>query len=205
MSITIVFSNKASSLNRKLITFFETNLLKLNKSNVTFDFEVAHPSDAAAYTKRGIKNYPTLLDNSVNVTGAEKIIGYLTNILKKHNAKMLSKTDSDRLEEFWKDTIGKIEVDAAGNVKPDEDGDDLSNVGDNLHHRIQEAFEKRNANDEKPPDKRISPAVEKTQLSRSNNLADDSPVKTIKRMKSQGGGSTDDILMAKFFENQEES
>jgi hypothetical protein len=206
MSITIVFSNKASALNRKLIKFFEINLLSLNKTSVTFDFEVAHPSDAEEYAKRGINNYPTLVDNSTNIAGAEKIMTYLQNIIKKHNSKILNKTDNDRLDDFWKDTIGKIELDAAGNVKPEEeDGGELSNVGDNLHHRIQEAFEQRNSGGSSPAPKPNIQVSNKTQLTRSNNLADDSPSKTIKKMKAQGRENSDDILMAKFFENQEES
>jgi hypothetical protein len=48
MKFDIIFSNKASSLNKKLIKFFQINLLSLNKSSLVFDFDVAHPKEMKA-------------------------------------------------------------------------------------------------------------------------------------------------------------
>lgn len=209
MTINIVFSNKSSPLNKKLIKFFQLNLLSLNKASLLFDFEVAHPTDINSYVKRGIKNYPTLLDGDTNITGVEKIIQYLKAMVKKHNTKVLSKTDNEKLDDFWKETIGKIEVDESGNVKPDDDNDNGELGGDaghNLQHRIQEAFEQRNADTPKPGSlKGASSARETTRLSRDSNLEEESPAKTLSKMNAKGNANMDDVLMAKFFENQEES
>ena len=206
MTLNIVFSNKSSSLNKKLIKFFQINLLSLNKASLVFEFEVAHPGEIDSYVKRGIKNYPVLIDKQTSVTGVEKIIQYLKICVKQHNNKVLSKTDDEKLDDFWKQTIGDIEVDKSGNIKPDDD-EGSTDAGDNLHHRIQEAFEQRNAETAKPGSLKSSARSSQgnTQLSRGNNLSDDSPAKTLSNMKSGGGANMDDVLMAKFFENQEES
>ena len=206
MTLNIVFSNKSSPLNKKLIKFFQINLLSLNKASLVFEFEVAHPGEIDSYVKRGIKNYPVLVDNQTSVTGVEKIIQYLKICVKRHNNKVLGKTDGEKLDDFWKQTIGDIEIDESGNIKPYDD-EDSTDAGDNLHHRIQEAFEQRNTETAKPGSSKSSARSSQgnTQLSRGNNLSDDSPAKTLSNMKSGGNANMDDVLMAKFFENQEES
>tara|TARA_Y100000389_G_C17415884_1_gene493674 strand:- start:680 stop:1297 length:618 start_codon:yes stop_codon:yes gene_type:complete len=205
MTLNIVFSNKSSPLNKKLIKFFQINLLSLNKASLVFEFEVAHPGEIDSYVKRGIKNYPVLVDKQTSVTGVEKIIQYLKIYVKRHNNKVLGKTDGEKLDDFWKQTIGDIEVDESGNIKPDDEGS--TDAGDNLHHRIQEAFEQRNTETAKPGILKSSTRSLQgnTQLSRGNNLSDVSPAKTLSNMKSGGNANMDDVLMAKFFENQEES
>lgn len=206
MSLNIVFSNKSSPLNKKLIKFFQINLLSLNKASMVFEFEVAHPDEIDSYVKRGIKNYPVLVDKQTSVTGVEKIIQYLKICVKRHNNKVLGKTDGEKLDDFWKQTIGDIEVDESGNIKPDDD-EGSTGAGDNLHHKIQEAFEQRNTETAKPVSLKSSARSSQgnTQLSRGNNLSDESPAKTLSNMKSGGNANMDDVLMAKFFENQEES
>ena len=80
MPVNVIFSNKSSILNKKLIKFFQINLLSLNKASIVFEFEIATPKDMNLYTKRGIKNYPVLIDKLTKVTGVEKIIEYLRHI-----------------------------------------------------------------------------------------------------------------------------
>ena len=181
-------------------------MLSLNKASLVFEFEVAHPDEIDSYVKRGIKNYPVLVDKQTSVTGVEKIIQYLKICVKRHNNKVLGKTDGEKLDDFWKQTIGDIEVDESGNIKPDDD-EGSTDAGDNLHHRIQEAFEQRNTETDKPVSLKSSARSSQgnTQLSRGNKLSDDSPAKTLSNMKSKGNANMDDVLMAKFFENQEES
>jgi len=214
MRLNVIFSNKPSALNKKLIKFFHINLLNLNKVSILFDFEVAHPEDIDSYVKRGIKQYPILIDGNNNVVGVENIIEYLKSHIKKHNTKILNKTDTDRLDDFWKQTLGKIEVDDSGNLKPesDDDCDDDSN-GENLHHRIQEVFEQRSKDSIKPPrpgsNNKINSiktkSYDNSSKSSKNNIKDESPMKTLAKMKNSGGNNMDDALMEKFFENLEES
>ena len=213
MKLTVIFSNKPSALNKKLIKFFHINLLNLNKVSILFDFEVAHPEDIDSYVKRGIKQYPILLNGDNNVVGVENIIEYLKSHIKKHNTKILNKTDTDRLDDFWKQTLGKIEVDDSGKLKPESDDDCDDSTGENLHHRIQEVFEKRNKETIKPQrpgsNNNINSVKTKSfdnsnNKSHKNNIKDDSPMKTLAKMKNNGN-SMDDALMEKFFENMEES
>ena len=214
MPVNVIFSNKSSPLNKKLIKFFQINLLSLNKASIVFEFEIATPSDMNLYVKRGIKNYPVLIDKLTKVTGVEKIIEYLQMQVKQYNTKILSKTDNDRVDEFWKQTMGNVRMDESGKLKPDDDDDENPSIGENLQHKIQEAFELRNTVE--PPGRSNKPSSNTNKINNSkksnntgqtqrpNNLECDSPHKTLKTMKKQGANSDDD-LMTKFFENMEES
>ena len=211
MPVNVIFSNKSSPLNKKLIKFFQINLLSLNKASIVFEFEIATPKDMKLYVERGIKNYPVLIDKLTKVTGVEKIIEYLQMQVKQYNTKILSKTDNDRVDEFWKQTMGNVRLDESGKLKPDDDDDENPSIGENLQHKIQEAFELRNTveppgRSNKPTNNtnKINNSSNTGQTQRPNNLECDSPHKTLKTMKKQGSNSDDD-LMTKFFENMEES
>ena len=233
MLVNVIFSNKSSPLNKKLIKFFQINLLSLNKASIVFEFEIATPKDMKLYVERGIKNYPVLIDKLTKVTGVEKIIEYLQMQVKKYNTKILSKTDNDRVDEFWKQTMGNVRLDESGKLKPDDDDDDEnSSIGENLQHKIQEIFELRNTvekpgnnNSPKPTasstsntnntnntnkinnvktTNKINNVKSASKKPRSNNLECDSPFKTLNAMKKNGCNADDD-LMTKFFENMEES
>jgi hypothetical protein len=207
MSLNLVLSNKSSVLNKKLIKFFQINLLSLNKASLVFQFEVAHPDDMNKYVARGIKNYPVLIHNNTNIIGVEKIIEYLKIIIKKFNAKILNKSDTDHVDDFWKQTLGKIQVNDSGQIENDDDDE-----SDDLHKKIQQAFQDRNTESEfsvaqkKPRVNNVSQGSSNNVSHGSTNISDsdESPSSTLKNMKSKGGDMDDD-LMAKFFENQEES
>ena len=215
MSLNLVFSNKPSALNKKLIKFFQLNLLSLNQAMLVFQFEIAHPENMDQYVARGIKNYPVLIHNTTSVTGVEKIITYLKVHVKKYNDKIINKSDTDRVDDFWKQTLGKIKIDDSGQIQ-DNDNDDDDDDSDNLHKKIQEAFVSRNEQTEHIPKQTNRPnnIQGSSSISKYNNVksmgsssafADDSPAATLKNMKSSKNESMDDELMAKFFENQEET
>jgi hypothetical protein len=200
----LIFSNKPSVLNKKLIKFFDMNLLSLNKALMVFKFDVAHPKDVEKYLKRGIKNYPVLLHRDKSITGVEKIITYLKFIVKKHNSKVLNKTDIEKVDDFWKQTLGKIEVDDSGKLKPDDEDEDEDDPSADLHHKIQQAFEERSQSTELPGKSRQKnqQSHRPTNRSRGNNL-EETPSQTLQNMNSNSkGGHMDDALMAQFFENQ---
>lgn len=203
MKVQLIFSNKSSDLNKKLIKFFNLNLLNLNKASLTFDFEVAHPENLEHYVSKGIKNYPILINNDTNVIGVEKIISYLKLHVKKHNDSIINKSDNDRVNDFWKSTLGNVKIDSSGNAKVDDDDDDEE---DEMHRKIQKAFDARNTTTAVSSAKHPTP-----QRPRMNNIQQGSnlinkektPAETAKSMNT--GNNMDDELMAKFFENQEET
>ena len=179
------------------------NLLSLNKAAMVFRFDVAHPKDIEKYLMRGIKNYPVLLHRDKSITGVEKIITYLKFIVKKHNNKILNKTDTERVDDFWKQTLGKVEVDDSGKLKPEDDEDEPDPSSD-LHHKIQRAFEERSQSTELPGKSRPKnqQSHRPANRSRGNNL-EETPSQTLQNMSSKSkGGCMDDALMAQFFENQ---
>ena len=219
---TLIVSNKPSPLNKKLIKFFQLNLLSLNKASIVFDFEVAHPNEADSYLKRGISQYPVLMRDDLSIVGVEKIIQHLKTLVVKHNTKIVNKTDGDRVDDFWKQTIGKFEMDEHGKIKPEKEDED--SLSDNLQHKIQAVFEKRSeitkpgklkpSSTGKPNSTSGSTGMSGMSGSSSNksrnvktseSKKDESPAQTIANMKREGKTNIDDDLMRRFFENQEES
>jgi len=210
---TLIVSNKPSPLNKKLIKFFQLNLLSLNKTSVVFDFEVAHPNEADSYLKRGISQYPVLMRDDLSIVGVEKIIQHLKTLVVKHNTKIVNKTDGDRVDDFWKQTIGKFEMDEHGKIKPEKEDED--SLSDNLQHKIQAVFEKRSeitkpgklkpGSSGKPNSTTGSSSNKSRNVKTSESKKDESPAQTIANMKREGKTNIDDDLMRRFFENQEES
>lgn len=214
-NMEILLSGKPSDLNIKLISFLKTNLYELNNASIIFSFTIVDSSNVDVYKKKGVVNFPVLLYNNMSITGAEKIIKYLNINSRKQitQSVKIQKSDTDYVDDFWKETMGNVTIDESGKLKPDDD-DDEHDEGKDLHHKIQKAFEERNQDDTKVIEthksKNIggSTPVNKSSSSkpnyRSNNITE-SPTETLKNMKSKGGSNMDDELMSKFFENQEES
>lgn len=205
MTTQVIFSNKSSELNAKLIQFFKMNLMNLLKTNLTFKFMVANVSNANEYKNVGITEFPALLRNNVRVTGSQKIMKYLGLHVKKHNLRIKNKSDDDHVQDFWKETLGNIKLDDSGNIIDEENDEEEPDLGQNLQHKIQEAFEQREhyGDEPKKQQKQVRPAVNKVG-GRKNNV-DESPSETIERMAKSGNANRDDLLMAKLFENQEDS
>jgi hypothetical protein len=199
MTIQVVFSNKPSAINKKLIKFFNLNLLNLNKATLVFDFEVAHPDYVKKYVNRGITNYPVMINpNGSKIVGVEKIIIALKDNVQKYNKQVNSKTDKERLDDYWKQTLGDITIDESGKPKCDDE-----DITEDISKKVQAAFSQRNVESStgKGTSKKPSRSAP-ISTSRPNNLIDQTPSETI---KSMGTNDMDDILMAKFFENQEET
>jgi hypothetical protein len=214
MPVNLVLSNKPSSLNKKLINFFNSNLSALNNAQLVFDFEVANSAKTEEYKERGITNYPILINNTTKVTGADKIIRYLNHLVATHNKKVKSnsnKSDDDYLAEFWKGAMGQVTVNESGQIEGDDDSDDENNP--DISKKIQQAFQERNDNTEfEPPKKGASRSsshnnnIKKghTRLE-TESMVDESPSVSLKNMSKNGKSMGDDDLMARFFENQEPS
>jgi hypothetical protein len=215
MSINLVLSNKPSLLNKKLINFFNSNLSTLINAQLVFDFEVANSNKPEEYAKRGITQYPILINDTTKVTGADKIIRYLNHTVATYNKKTKpksNKTDDDYLDEYWKNAMGGVKINESGQIEDDDDDDDDENNPD-ISKKIQHAFQERNDN----TDFEISKKGSSKNSSHNNNIkkghtrletdsiVDESPVTSLKNMGKNGKSMADDDLMAKFFENQEES
>ena len=200
-NVELILSNKSSPLNKKLLDYIKINLLTLNSISIIFKFTIACANDAEKYKSLGIVSYPVLISNNTKVTGSDKIMTYLNMCIQKKKSKKVTKTDTDCIDDFWKQTMGNVKIDESGKLKPDDDDDDIDDNGTkDLQHKIQKAFEDRNNGDTNPA--KLKP--KNTSPARPNNIME-TPTQTIKNMKSSGSTNIDDDLMSKFFENQEES
>ena len=179
----------------------------MNKANIKFKFQIATPETKYLFDKRDITNFPVLIKNNTHILGIRKIMEDLKNTVIQYNKKINNKTDDDRVQDFWKETMGSCKKDENGVFKFDDDDDDDADAEKDLQHKIQKAFEQRNNPDGDSKELTLSEKntrvniSRKTELSRSNDI-DENPSQTLKNM---GSNNIDDDLMAKFFENQEES
>jgi hypothetical protein len=192
-NIVIIFSNKSSLLNKKLIKFFQINLINLNKAKIVFDFEVAHPDDLDDFIERGVKSYPTLLQNDINITGVDKIIGHLKKIVQSFNDKIVNKTESECVADYWTNTIGVLNESGAIEGGSDNDEDDES---EQLQKKIHEAYESRNSDSAKniPSKRKLEEKINKNNKNKPKI-----------KQKMKGDNDIDDKLMEKFFANQVDS
>jgi len=207
MNVELILSNKPSKINKKMIEFLNANLYNINKAKIKLNFQVANSENKEYYYKRNITNFPVLIHGNNNIVGIEKIMNHLKSTVIKYNKNILNKSDDDRVRDFWKETMGNCKKDENGVFKFDDAEEDESKTERDLQHKIQKAFEQRNNPDGVKPQLTTSEKMassnlsRKSELSRANNT-DETPSQTLKNM---GSGDIDDNLMAKFFENQEES
>jgi hypothetical protein len=222
MTTRVIFSNKLSDLNKKLLRFFKMNLFNLNKVKLVFQFEVANHENSEKYIQQGIKNYPTMIHKGKTVVGVDNIVANLKDIVQKHNKSLTSKTETDRLDDFWKQTLGNVKLDENGKMCPDDDGEGADN---DLNKKIQNAFAQRNETTAKTTPQSRTSSGPNTHRPQNTNKAygsshtsaqSNQPFRPQKQNKlerspsdllrsSGGANDIDDNLMAKFFENQEES
>lgn len=207
MNVELILSNKPSKINKKMIEFLNANLYNINKAKIKLNFQIANSENKDHYYKRNITNFPALIHGNTTIIGIEKIMNHLKHAVIKYNNNILNKSDDDRVRDFWKETMGNCKKDENGVFKFDDAEDDRDNMERDLQHKIQKAFEQRNNPDGVKPQLTTSEKMassnlaRKTQVERNNNT-DETPAQTLKNM---GSGDIDDNLMAKFFENQEES
>jgi membrane-associated HD superfamily phosphohydrolase len=213
MTINLILSNKPSVLNKKLIKFFNLNLASLNKASLVFEFEIAYPDQIEKYISRGITNYPILINKTTKVIGVEKIIQYLKQNVDTYNKKIINKTDNDYLDEFWKKTMGSVKINESGQIDEEDDEDETPDIS----KKIQKAFQERNDTTEFDQSKKggsKNPTSSShnnnikqghTNINNNSSIVDESPVASLKNMGKSNKDMGDDDLMAKFFENQEES
>lgn len=208
VNYSIILTNKNSDINVKLINFFKKNLFEFNKASITFDFEIVDANNMDKYLKKGIKNFPVIMVKNAPMVGLANIATFLQKQIVLYNKKISNKSDDEKIDDFWKKTIGNIKPDKFGKIDNNDD-DDNTDPSVELQKKLQNAFKERSGLDSNQKElikkrsntnfsrKESSKEIGKTVLKKN-----DSPANTLKTMKSR---TADDELMAKFFENQEES
>ena len=226
MTLNLIVSNKPSIINQKLLKFFELNITNLNKASLIFEFDVITPDNMDEYAAKGIDTYPVLIHGNEKNIGVEKIIAYLKFLINKFNSNIKSRTESDKLNDYWLDNI-KMAKDNLGNNKADDDENNELNPSGDIQKKILAAFEQRNdtpsvgslskqklnkapikqgnsnSNFNKPNNSTNSVnSTNSTNSSKSKYGNSGSSLPKPYKNVSEKGGDMDDILMKKFFENQ---
>jgi hypothetical protein len=198
---TLLITDKNSDINKKILAFVKKNLYDFNKANIVFEFEIVGTENYDEYLKKGIKSFPVLVNNKENILGLTNIAKFLQEQVMSYNKKIAKKSDEEHIDDFWKKTMGNTKPDKFGKI--DTNDDDNINENDDLQKKLQNAFRERGNGPDasvKAKSKAITPT--KTISKQGRQKKDESPVATLNKMKSK---NADDILMAKYFENQEES
>lgn len=208
--LNLIISNKPSQLNKKIIKFFDRNLLNLNKAGLVFEFEVASLAKIKTYKNRGVTNYPVLItEDDEHVIGVEKIISVLKEMVmdfnRKLQSKQQSKTTDDEVEDFWSDVLGNPTVNDAGQIETKSDSDDESDDNSDMQRKLNEAYESRNTelkSTSKAKNNAVRSVKGTTSRPQEKSSLSETPRETMQKMKKSGDGGLDDELMANFFENQ---
>lgn len=213
----VIFSNKNSELNENSIEYFNKNLHNLNASNMFFDFVIAYPNESEKYKAMGIKSFPVIIHGQTMATGMNKMLEFISYQLdlleqqinnesfqqpqrKPPHPPPQPKSDTDEIDDFWKDTMGDVTINEAGSIEEDDE----ENADMTLQQKMNDLYKQRDSNIQasKGIHKKNKEAPPKQKPNNIKVNEDERPSDTLKNMKS---GDMDDQLMAQFFENQEES
>lgn len=227
MKAILIFSNKGSNANRRMLKFVDDALDSIIKAGISFDFQIAYPEDKDHYDEQGIKLFPHFQIGDTNISNSDKIIAYLTDIIKKSNEKKKIRAPTDDVHDFMMDSLGKQKKDSKGNLIDDEEDDD--GMGD-FRGRVSSEMERRGISNQQSVDENPRPrppSISRDAISttseptmpqvrssrpslkpirrpavRQNNI-EQSTSAVLDSMSSRGESGSDDALMSKFFANQE--
>lgn len=223
-SIEVIFSDKSSKNNADLVKFFKGALPRLVPCGMTIDFQVAKKKDIEYYNARKITTFPTLVYNKINVVGVSKIIAFINGKMIEKKRLESEKSSDNILDDFWRKSIGT--PDKNGKFKDDEDESVDGNNEKAIESRrmmMQESMQKRkiSSGPESPttdhpqshrgrqaaPDENNRRPTPRKTKPRDNNI-DDTPTTVDVLMNGRNKTSEeqkDDMLMAKFYANMEET
>jgi len=207
----IVVTGKRSSHNKKLLTFVKRNLSKTVKYNIKYKLDVAHAEDKDFYDKRGITSFPTLSYKGRHISGVDRIVAFVQDMVRKRAEEDSNQPVGEMLDDYFKKSLGdKNQMENEGDeesANPDDMGRDYMNkVQSELEKRqlktdhLKDLTGKKHPSDLPPSQRRPAP----TQSQRENNVEDDPPIReAMQNLKPQSSQEAqDDALMAKYFENQ---
>lgn len=217
--VKILQINKNSALNKKLLSFFNTGLDKLNATGYIFDWILVYPEEIDLYEEQGIKSFPVMLIDEKKITGTNAIIDFFGGAKCKKvrfaaNTK-ISKNDDDMVRNYLlneldnKDDDGMDDdevfantvtqrINAMNKARGAGGQHTISMSNPEIHERSARSASRHNNFDfEKRPTKNQN-------LSDSGAGSVDSAANILRKTTS-AKGDLDDDLMLKFWQNQEET
>lgn len=217
IELDLYFEDAPHEINKRLVNFLRNILPETIKKGVKFNFHVVNSEDEETLRNKGIINFPNLIFNKKQHLGYTKINQTVLNILNKKNKESDKKSPEDELKEYQKETLGGYSIDSHGKLVDADDDDeckekkiDLSTLASKEAARRQKkdkSFSPNNDNPTYDTSKRYKKSRIRSQdipNIRSNNI-NPTAVETINNMQRNGDADADDMLMQKFFENQEET
>lgn len=215
--LKIITTYKSSKNNKKLLSFISNNLSRSIDNNVKYHFTVAENRDSDFYAKKGITTFPCVTFRGKQVSGADRVISFIQELLVKKISDKRDQPAGEMLTDFYKETLGdKKSMEQEG----EESSVNSDDMGQGHMSKVQEELERRNLrtehlknlkntipNEQLPPSQRKTASSQSSQSTRKNNVTVDIPIgsamKNLKPKSSQE--AADDALMANFFANQETS
>lgn len=195
---------QSSKLNKKVINYFKSNLVRLNQLGLVFEWVPVDESEVEFYEEQDITKFPALMTKEENIFGLNNIIEFLDNLDKPKEAHTIPpskfKNEPDEMKSYF---MSKLDED-------DEDEDD--NYKNDLSKKAAEMSRMRKTNGqhsstasnpevhEKSRKKVTFKEVSKKEKPFNQMI---NAVDIVKNNKSSN--SEDNDMMQKFWENQEET
>lgn len=138
--IEIILTNKNSSINKKLISYFDQNLSTFIKNGIIFDWKTAKPEEKDEYLEQGIDEFPVAIYNNKYKFGLTPIMDFLEDMASKNKIKKkTSFMGNQDLDDFYYKEM------VESNEQEDEDinFDEEESIGTTLYQRMSDMNQRR--------------------------------------------------------------
>jgi DNA-binding phage protein len=192
--VDIIMADKPSALNKKLIRYFNNSLFTLNKINLKFNFVLVKTTDKKFMRDNDIESFPTIIHNHIKKTGANTIIDHLNKYHSTFQKKTALRTPDDDVADYLNKVLSE--------------GDENESKEDLSAQVVEESSRRKGITKKKSAISKKQTMVNNKSYSatsgRTSTVDTGDPVSCIKHFGATDN-KTDDDLMIKFFENQQET
>jgi hypothetical protein len=195
--ITIIFtSDHESAQNVEALDFFRGVLPDTVKEGFFINFLIAYESEKEKYDKLGIKSFPAAVFNKNVFSTIAKIKELFNVILKKNKSFKKASSDEDEIGSYFKKEILTKEE------GEDDDDSEYSTIEADRAKKMQSEIARR-----KIPvsGQKATPVPRKPRPVSSIKAGSSTNTSTADVLLSISGRDADDALMAKFYDNLEET
>ena len=195
--ITIIFtSDHESEQNVETLDFFRGALPNIVKKGFFINFVVAYAKEKEKYDKMGIKSFPAAVYNNTVISTISKVKELFDVLLKVDKPVKKASSAEDDVDSYFK---GEILI-----QEEDEEEDDAkyNAIEADRAEKMQFEIARRKI---PASGQKATPVEKKSRKSSSIKASSSTNTSTADVLLSLSGKDADDALMAKFYDNLEET
>jgi hypothetical protein len=195
--ITIIFtSDHESEQNVETLDFFRGALPNIVKKGFFINFVIAYTKEKEKYDKMGIKSFPAAVYNNTVISTISKVKELFDVLLKVDKPVQKASSAEDDVDSYFK---GEILI-----PEEDEEEDDAkyNAIEADRAEKMQFEIARRKI---PTSGQKATPVEKKSRKSSSIKASSSTNTSTADVLLSLSGKDADDALMAKFYDNLEET